>query len=219
MDALIFDFDGTILDTEWPVYRAIADQYEAYGHELTIEHWQTCIGTDDDIDWMSEIETLIGRSLDRGAVDAARRARRNELLAFEPVRDGVVELLDAAAADGLLLAIASSSPLGWVEPLLDRCGLADRFAVVRTRDHVAAAKPAPDLFLAAMAALGVAPDRAVAIEDSYNGCLAAKAAGMACVVVPNRITAAQDHGKADLVLDTLAAASLPMLAALLHSGP
>jgi HAD superfamily hydrolase (TIGR01509 family) len=217
VDALIFDFDGTILDTEWPVYRSIADQYEAHGHELTIERWQVCVGTDDDLDWFAEIEAHVGRPLDRASIEATRRARRNELLAAESIRAGVVALLDAAATHGVPVAIASSSPLDWVMTHLGSIGLADRFPVISAREHVAAAKPAPDLYLAATAALGVAPARAVAIEDSRNGCLAAKAAGLACVVVPNRITATMDFSPADLVLDSLALASLSTLSALLHS--
>jgi beta-phosphoglucomutase-like phosphatase (HAD superfamily) len=65
-------------------------------------------------------------------------------------------------------------------------------------------KPAPDLYIAVLECLGVAPRHAVAIEDSLNGILAAKAAGMLCVAVPNPITAGQDMGRADLVLESLA---------------
>lgn len=219
MDAVIFDFDGTILDTEWPVYRAIAEQYEAHGHQLTVERWQECVGTDDDLDWFAEIEAHTGRPLDRSAVDAARRARRDVLLAREGVRDGVEALLDACVAAGVAVAIASSSPLQWVTTLLDQVGLTERFPVIRAREHVAAAKPAPDLYLAAATALGVAPGRAVAIEDSRHGLRAAKMAGLACVVVPNRITATMDFSQADLVLASLAEASLALLAGLLHSSP
>jgi hypothetical protein len=108
VDAVIFDFDGTILDSEWPVYRAIAEQYEAHGHQLTVERWQERVGTDDDLDWFAEIEAHTGRPLDRSAVDAARRARRDVLLAREGVRDGVEPLLDACVAAGVAVAIASS---------------------------------------------------------------------------------------------------------------
>jgi beta-phosphoglucomutase-like phosphatase (HAD superfamily) len=82
--------------------------------------------------------------------------------------------------------------------------LRDRFSVVRCRDHVARAKPHPDLYLAACEALHVAPTDAIAIEDSRNGTLAAKAAGLVCVACPNSITRGTDLSAADLVVDSLA---------------
>jgi beta-phosphoglucomutase-like phosphatase (HAD superfamily) len=115
----------------------------------------------------------------------------------------VVELLDVAHAEGVPVAVASSSTRDWVETHLCRLGLRDRFEAVLTRDDVEQAKPAPDLFSAAARALGVAPERSIVFEDSFNGCTAAKAAGMVCVVAPNRITMIQDFSHADLVVDSL----------------
>ena len=112
-------------------------------------------------------------------------------------------MIVAAHAAEVTLAIASSSPLDWVESHLDRLGLLNEFAVIRTRDHVDRGKPAPDLFLAAAGALGVDPADAVAIEDSRHGCAAAKAAGMTCVVVPNRITTHDRPVDADWLLESL----------------
>jgi beta-phosphoglucomutase-like phosphatase (HAD superfamily) len=125
-----------------------------------------------------------------------------------------VDLVDAAAAAGLALAVASSSTRAWVEPHLEHFGLRDRFRVVRTRDDVARTKPAPDLFLAACEGLGVVPAEAVALEDSAHGATAAQAAGLRCVVVPNRLTRLSDLSHADLLVDSLADLRLDALHAL-----
>ena len=143
--------------------------------------------------------------------------RKNELLASCEVLPGVVQRMAEARAHGLGLAVASSSPRDWVEPHLDRLGLLDGFDVVFTREDVEHAKPAPDLFLVAAAAVDADPSDTVAFEDSHNGCLAAKAAGMLCVVAPNAITADQDFGHADLVVTSLEAVDLAALRRLRRS--
>ena len=124
---------------------------------------------------------------------------------------GVVELLDQAEALGLAKAVASSSPISWVGRHLDRLGIIERFAAVRTQDDVHRTKPWPDVFLAAATALQVRPERAVVFEDSRNGVLAAKEAGMFCVAVPNRITEGMDFSDADLVVSSLADVDLAAL--------
>jgi HAD superfamily hydrolase (TIGR01509 family) len=116
---------------------------------------------------------------------------------------GVAEVIASATAAGLPLAVASSSPSGWVEDHLDRLGLIGHFEAIRGRDHVDRAKPDPDLYLAASAELGCDPSEVVAIEDSRHGCRAAKTAGMTCVVVPNRITRLDVPTDADFVIDSL----------------
>jgi beta-phosphoglucomutase-like phosphatase (HAD superfamily) len=100
--------------------------------------------------------------------------------------------------------VASSSPFSWVGGHLERLGLLGRFAAVRTKDDVHRAKPWPDLFLAAVAAVGAEPANAVAFEDSHHGARAAVDAGLFCVVAPNPVTRAQDHSHAHLVVDSLA---------------
>lgn len=202
--ALLFDFDGLILDTEGPVYEAWRDDYLAHGHDLPLETYADCVGSDfNRFDPKSHLESLVGF-----AIDWPERDRWRERNALERVKQlaplpGVVALLAAAAAAGLPCAVASSSPRDWVEGHLDRLGLLDRFALTRCLDDVAAPKPAPDLFLAAAAGLGVAPAATVVFEDSRNGLLAAIAAGCPCVVVPNRVTAHLDFTGALAVVGSL----------------
>ena len=201
--AIVFDFDGTITDTEWPVYAVVRDAFHAHGLELSIADWVDEIGRADNASLEARLEAALGRVPDASVVETAH-ARRRAWVQTTEVRAGVVAVLDAADVAGVPLAIASSSPMAWVEPHLVRLGLRDRFAALCTRDHVDRGKPAPDLFLAAAAALGVDPADALAIEDSRHGCTAAKTAGMTCVVVPNDITAHDPPDHADLLLESLA---------------
>lgn len=210
--AFVFDFDGLILDTETTEFTTVREEFEAHGVELSIERWQQTIGRADQPHWLDWLEDELGRPLENR--DEVRRRRREAnfvLNSANPVLPGVTDLLDQAEAAGIPAAVASSSPTDWVEPHLDRLGLLDRFAAVRTVDHVERAKPWPDLFLAAVDALDADPASSVAFEDSHNGCTAAKAAGLFCVVAPNDITRGHDFTPADLVVDSLAEVDLPTI--------
>jgi HAD superfamily hydrolase (TIGR01509 family) len=211
LGAVVFDFDGLILDTESSAYHSIAEEFTAVGLEFELAVWQQCIGVGWSVDWIDELERRCPAPIDRATVLDRRRARKNELLAACEVLPGVVQRMAEARAHGLGLAVASSSPRDWVEPHLDRLGLLAGFDAVFTREDVEHAKPAPDLFLVAAAAVGADPTATIAFEDSHNGCLAAKAAGMVCVVAPNAITADQDFGHADLVVESLEAVDLATL--------
>lgn len=211
IDAFVFDFDGLIVDTEWCEYTSIAEQFEYYGHRYEVTHFQQFVGTAWPTGWTDELIAAVGEALDAEVLHLTRRARRDALLHATGTLPGVVELLDLAHREGMPVAVASSSTRDWVESHLERLGLRERFSAVLTRNDVERAKPAPDLFLAAAKALGVSPARTVVFEDSFNGCTAAKAAGMACVVAPNRITVIQDFAHADLVVTSLADLDLAKL--------
>lgn len=201
--AILFDFDGTILDTEWPVFSSIQQEFHLAGLEFPIVAWQEILGTDGDLDWMGHLRQHLGDAFDEEAINLRRRANRDAILYAEDLRPGVQEVLDASVARELQLAVASSSPTEWVHPHLRRIGLWDTFHAVRTRDDVVNAKPHPDLFLAAADALGVAPADCVAIEDSTHGCTSAKDAGVRVIAAPNRMTETGDFSHADLLVDDL----------------
>jgi HAD superfamily hydrolase (TIGR01509 family) len=131
---------------------------------------------------------------------------------------GVVRLLEEATAMGLKVGLASSSTSDWVSGHLARLGILHHFDCMRCRDQVANAKPEPDLYLAVLDCLGVPPSEAIAIEDSPNGVLAAKRAGLRCVAVPNSITAGLDLGQADVLLGSLAEVTLAELLIMLDPG-
>lgn len=202
--ALLFDFDGLILDTEFPIYEAWREDYLAHGHDLPLEVYAACVGSDfNRFDPKSHLESLVGRTIDWPDRDLWRECNALERVKQLPPLPGVVALLDAASSLGLPCAVASSSPRSWVEGHLGRLGLLHRFRLTRCIDDVAAPKPSPDLFLAAAAGLGVAPSEALVLEDSRNGLLAAKAAGCPCIVVPNRVTAHLDFEGALMILASL----------------
>ena len=201
--AVIFDFDGLLLETEEPLFRAWQETYAAHGAELTLTEWSATIGRADHFDPFSELQRRCGRTLDRAAVEAARRGRRDELmLALDPCAGAAQCLLEVSSL-GLRAAVASSSPVDWVDGHLRRLGLRGHFEHLSCFDGSGAAKPAPDLYLAALGALGLGADEAVAFEDSHNGLVAAKAAGLRCVVVPTAMTGHMDFALADAVVERL----------------
>jgi HAD superfamily hydrolase (TIGR01509 family) len=206
--AIVFDFDGLILDTEEPVYRSWLEVYQAHGEELPFERWIQIVGsTTTGFHPQYHLEERLGRPLPKEVLDR-RVGRRTEMILAQAVLPGVVQHLDAARELGLNLGVASSSTHEWVEGHLARLGILDRFACVRCRDDVEHAKPEPDLYLAVLECLGVSAGEAFAIEDSPNGVAAAKRAGMRCVAIPNSITARLDLTEADLTLSSLAEITL-----------
>jgi HAD superfamily hydrolase (TIGR01509 family) len=210
--ALIFDFDGLILDTETCTYEATAGIFAEHGETLDLAWWHSIIGSADHPHWSEVLAERLGRPIDRAALVARREERRLRVLRALLPRAGVVELLEAALAEGIPVAVASSSALDWVGGHLERLGLRASFAAVVTRDDVsddgARTKPAPDLFLLAAERLGVEPARCVAFEDSPNGVVAARAAGMVVVAVPGPMTTGLDMSAADLVVPSLAGIDL-----------
>ena len=208
--AVVFDFDGLVLDTELPIYTAWCAAFEAHGAAPpTIEEWSAEIGTSGVIDIEAWLVERSDGAVDLDAMHASRRAHCAGLLEVEIVRPGVEAWLDEADAAGLGLAIASSSDAGWVVGHLERLGLRDRFThVVTAGDDGLPAKPAPDTYLTACALLGVDPEDALAVEDSPNGIKAAKAAGLWCVTVPHMLTETLDLSAADVRLASLASSTI-----------
>ena len=207
---LVFDFDGLILETETPAYQAWVEIYGEFGHELPKALWLDYIGREGGwFDALAYLEGLTGPQPDRDAITRRRDERKTELVMQVAETAGLRELLTDARTRGLRVAVCSSSTPQWVRGHLDRLGLSSFFDHVQCRDKAQLrAKPAPDLYLAACAGLGVRPDEAIAFEDSRNGMLAAQAAGMRCVVVPNELTVAMDLDGADHRFESLAGISL-----------
>ncbi|HVC33743.1 MAG TPA: HAD family hydrolase [Chloroflexota bacterium] len=209
--ALVFDFDGLILDTEGPEFTTWQEIYASHGCELGLATWAVTIGTVGAFDPYAELERQLGQTIDRDAVREQRRRRNAELLRREQVRPGVGDYLAGARQRGLKLAIASSSPRSWVAGHLERLGLIARFDCLTCADDVERVKPEPELYRVALATLGVPANEAVALEDSPNGILAAKRAGLFCVAVPNALTRQLPLDQADLRVDSLAELPLEVL--------
>ncbi|HEX9371128.1 MAG TPA: HAD family hydrolase, partial [Roseiflexaceae bacterium] len=203
-----FDFDGLLVDTETPAFESWRMLYAGYGHDLTLDLWQGALGTSHGFDPLDHLETLLGRALDRAADLERRRALKAAMSADQPLLPGARDLLEQARALDIPCAIASSSDRAWVEGWLRRHAIYDAFVCVRTADDVALTKPAPELFLSAAACLGAPPGACLVFEDSPNGILAARAAGMRCVAVPGAVTSRLALPPADLVIRSLDAMPL-----------
>jgi len=217
--AIVFDFDGLILDTEEPVYRSWLEVYQAHGEELPFERWVQIVGsTTTGFHPQYHLEERLCRPLPKDVLDR-RVGRRTEMILANAVLPGGVQHLDSARELGLKLGVASSSTHEWVEGHLARLGILDRFTCIRCRDDVAHAKPEPDLYIAVLECLGVGPTEAIAVEDSPHGVAAAKRAGMRCVAIPNSITAKLDLTEADITLHSLAEITLRALLERLSGTP
>ena len=217
--ALVFDFDGLILDSESPTFASWAEVFRSQGAELRLEIWSRYIGlVHGSFDPQEHLERALGHPVDMEPLRAEKRRRFREMLLAQPVMPGVMDYLDGARRLGLATAVASSAPGEYVRGELRRLGLFDRFAAVKCGEDAPRCKPAPDLYLAAVAALGVAANEAVALEDSPNGVAAAKAAGLFCLAVPNAVTGHLDLGRADWTTPSLAELPLEELIRRAHAG-
>lgn len=209
LEAVVFDFDGLIIDSEWVIFESAAAAFAAHGHELHLDAWAAVVGTserDERAAWDAlcaacGIDGSFPREVFEAAYEAQDRSNRDTL----PLLPGVRELADALRAEGVALAIASSSSRAWLDRHVGRLGLEDHFPVRIGADLVGGrGKPAPDVYLRACADLGADPAASVALEDSQHGVAAALAAGMRAVAVPGRVTRSHDFSAADLVVGSLA---------------
>ncbi len=203
--AVLFDFDGVLVDTEWAIYQSWRRVFGDHGHDLPLEIYTRCIGSDFTT-WSakSHLEELTGLAFDWHDLDARRQEEIMKDLTGERPMPGAVSLLETLAACGIPAAVVSSSSHRWVDGWLEKLALASRFRTVVCRGDAPRIKPAPDLFLEAAKRLDLPPDACLVIEDSLNGLQAAKAAGMVVWAVPNRVTGCLDFSPADRVFRSLA---------------
>ena len=200
--AVIFDFDGIVLDSETPEYESHRRIYERCGVTLAVDEWCGVIGTwseGHDEQWFNRLCAQSAEAPDRDAYFHERRRIFEEIVPAAPMR-GVQQLLTTLRQARIPAAIASSAPARWVVGAVDRLGLRPLLDAVVTGDEVARRKPAPDVYLEAARRLGVDPRRSIAIEDSSPGIAAARAAGMKAVAIPHWLTERHDLSGADLTV-------------------
>ncbi len=188
---IIFDFDGTILDTETPEYEAWQTICAEHGVTLPIEIWATGVGigvAENPFDPYAYLSEHADHAIDADAVRERRRILFAELLSRQHPRSGILSLLADATERGLQIGLASSSGHEWVDNHLARLDLLSFFPVRLCADDVTHTKPHPELYLRCLSVLGLTPNEAFALEDSPNGIRAAKAAGLFCVAYPNPLT-------------------------------
>jgi HAD superfamily hydrolase (TIGR01509 family) len=215
--AIIFDFDGLILDTEVPEFQTWQEIYQTYGCELPLALWAMAIGTSADVfDPYAHLEGLLGRAVEREQIRLKRRQRYTELLTAQSILPGVQAYIADAKRLGLRLGVASSSSRDWVIGHLTQLGLSPYFDCVKCADDVQRVKPDPALYQAVLDALALPAERVIALEDSPNGIAAAKRAGLFCVAVPNPLTRQLSLTHADLQVDSLADLPLERLLTVLQ---
>jgi mannitol-1-/sugar-/sorbitol-6-/2-deoxyglucose-6-phosphatase len=219
--AVIFDMDGVLIDSE-PLWRAAEiEVFGALGVPLTETMCLETMGLrlDEVVDhWYRRHPWP---DLEVGAVSSAVIARIAALIQAggEPL-PGVAAAVDACRASGFRTALASSSPLALIQAVVQRFGLEGSFEVVRTADDERHGKPHPAIYLSTAERLGVPPAACVAIEDSVNGIVAAKAARMACIAVPApELRGDRRLGIADVVVESLHAVTAECLERLVPSSP
>lgn len=199
--AVLFDFDGLLVDTETVWFEQWRAVFEDHDLDLTTEIWGRCVGTVA-TDPHLELERELGRSVDR-QIGRAADSRADAGCRNLDLREGGWELLSTIDDAGLHRAVVTSSPTIWVEEHLERLGCDGWAAIVSADGDPERSKPSPTLYLEALDVLEIAPEEAVVLEDSTNGIIAAKAAGLTCIAVPNRVTRAFDLSAADQVVESL----------------
>jgi len=215
LQALLFDFDGLILDTETPEYLVWKNIYRENGFDFPHEDWGRIIGGYglSDFDAADHLSLLTQGRLDSVSLRARHSVESLAMIHSQSVLPGVLEIINEAKRLNLKLAIASSSPHAWVDNHAKRLGIFDLFDAVICADDVGAGrtKPNPDLFLTALDRLNVEKDAAVVFEDSPNGVKAANRAGIFVVAVPNPVTSLLSLEGADLIVKSLAELSVNQL--------
>ncbi|MBY6038084.1 HAD family hydrolase [Fictibacillus nanhaiensis] len=209
--ALVFDFDGTILDTETQHYNAFQELYKEHGTNLPLEVWGECIGTHSDFNPYEYLEKQIQKKLNHEELRSKKTEREIALILEQKPLPGIEDYLKAGKELGLKIGLASSSSRKWVLEHLERINLLPYFEVIKTADDVEKVKPDPALYLKAVEALGVKPEQAIAFEDSVNGSLAAKKAGLFCVAIPNSVTKHMTFGEVDHQMESVAELELSAL--------
>jgi HAD superfamily hydrolase (TIGR01509 family) len=214
--AIIFDFDGLILDTETHEYEVLNEIFKEHQSELPLEVWGKLIGTITSFNPFSYLEEQTKKTFNHDELKKLQKERFSQRIMQEHARPGVIDYLDAAKSLGLKIGLASSSNYEWVSSHLKRLQLLERFECIRTSDYVEHVKPDPALYVETAKCLGVNPEECIAFEDSANGALAAKRAGMKCVTVPNTVTKGLEFCEVDHSLESMAHMELKQLISFLN---
>jgi putative hydrolase of the HAD superfamily len=212
--ALIFDFDGLLVDTETVLIDAWVQLHEEDGlpcERGTLHH---IVGH---TDVMHDYWAAYDPGVDRAGLEARYRIAARHLTLSAPPLPGAIPLIESARAAGLKIGLASNSTHNHVEGHLAHRDMRGLFDFIACRDDVPVGKPEPDVYLAALAGLGVSATEVIAFEDSVPGHIAAHRAGIPVVVIPNPSTRHCDFPHAWLKFGSLADTSLNELASRLTS--
>jgi len=202
--ALLFDFDGVLLDTEWAIYQTWVELFKKNGQDLPLSVYVQCIGSDFET-WSPEkhLEDLTGKNFDWPTINTERNVEIRRNIEVLDAMAGVRDLLTHCGQVGLPCAVVSSSSHSWVDPWLEKLGLIPDFATIVCKGDAPRIKPAPDLYLEGVKRMGFPAAECLVIEDSLNGMQAAHDAGCPVAAIPNRITEVIDFSKAEYQYETL----------------
>ncbi|WP_096202903.1 HAD family hydrolase [Bacillus sp. FJAT-45350] len=208
--AVIFDCDGLLIDTETPWYWANKELYQQYDIDLPLELYAKCIGnpTFEDFHPYEYLKEKGQLKIETKELQKKAGAIHKRIMSTQELRQGVIDYLEEAKKLGVKIGLASSSNEAWVLNLLNRFDILGYFDTICTGDMVERAKPYPDLYEAALKNLQVNKHEAIAFEDSVNGLLAAKAAGLSCVIVPNEATSVLTFENHDFQIESMSDMSL-----------
>ncbi len=204
LQAVVFDFDGVIIDTEKARYEAMQEIFAGYGQKLPLQVWIESVGraayATDPFDYL---ESITGEKLDREKLKSIHKKTEMEMADALPLLPGVLERMEEVKGKGGLLAVASSSSRAWVEGHLHKRGLIKHFSAIVCRDDTVRHKPHPEPYNAALKLLNCLPENSFAIEDSPLGIASAKAAGLKCIAVGCSLTRDLDLSGAHYVFNSL----------------
>jgi HAD superfamily hydrolase (TIGR01509 family) len=219
VEAVVFDFDGLLMDTESSAVASWRYEWRQHGLELDLATFFADHGGDITDERYARLARAVGPAYDRAGSHARRTAYRNQLHAELGLAPGIARWLDQARELGIRLAVASSSPRDWVRGMLAGAGYLTRFELLACGDEVDQPKPDPGVYRLALDRLGLPAASAVAVEDSPHGVAAARAAGMRCVAIPNPYASPERFAAADLLLTSAAQAGLDEVLRSLPPGP
>lgn len=201
---IIFDFDGVILNTETIEFRVFEDIFNEYGVKLPLEMWEKRIGGNknnfDPYDYLIEYTQL---KIDKIDLKKNKKIRYEKRIGNENLLPGVYSYLEAAKKMNIQIGLASSSPRKRIVDLLKRFEILHYFTHLATAEDVDHVKPNPDLYLNVLEKMNLEPSHVIAIEDSPTGLMAAKRAGIYCVIVPNDVTKRLTFQQYDLRVNSL----------------
>ena len=214
IQAVLFDMDGLLIDSE-PLWRfALVQVLNTLGVPLTIESCKQTMGlrVDEVVEYWFLKYPWTGVSKEKVVSDIVEEVIRR-IKTEGKIMDGVHETIALIDSQHIPMAIASSSPMNIIDAVLERIQIKDVIKVIHSAEHEPYGKPHPGVYITTAEKLGVSPLHCVAFEDSPNGILSAKAAKMKCIAVPDPLMADDKRfGIADLVISSLANFTLKQLA-------
>jgi beta-phosphoglucomutase family hydrolase len=203
-ESMIFDMDGVIIDSEPIHYEINKVIFKDLQITLDDEEYRKFIGVTNTYMWTYLKEKY---SLKHTLEELLENHYIKNLEYLKTCEDkpipGITKLLEGLKKEGITIALASSSPMEFIETILKLFNIRNYFKVVISGENIRRSKPEPDIFLAAAEALGTLPENCVVLEDAMHGVRAAKAAAMKCIGYQNPNSWDQNLSEADMVIDNL----------------